>query len=164
MSLAQPLIMELESEANHTRKALERVPADRFDWKPHEKSFDMGRLASHLAELPTWINEVLGADEFVMPENYAPWVAKDLGELLEKLDSSVAAAKEALQQATDERLQAPWRLVAGGEVVFEFPRVGVIKGMVLNHTVHHRGQLTVYLRLNDLPVPAIYGPSADEQS
>ena len=163
MSLAQAMIAELEQEGAGIRKTLERIPDESFAWKPHEKSFSMIELASHLAESVGWVAELMDADEFVMPEEYKSWVAASGQELMAKLEEALQTAKTKLQEASDEKLMAPWRFVAGGEVVFEMPRVAVLRGMVLNHAIHHRGQLTVYLRLNDLPVPALYGPSADEQ-
>ncbi len=162
MSIVEPIIAELDHEAAITKKLLERVPEERFDWKPHEKSMSMAQLASHVAESASWAGAVMTMDCFELPEDYQPYVAKSAQELMEKFDTSIAEAKNVLQGQPDDRLTANWQMKMGGKVVVEMPRAAVIRGHILNHLVHHRGQLSVYLRLNDIPVPSIYGPSADE--
>ncbi|MFQ5739127.1 MAG: DinB family protein [Acidobacteriota bacterium] len=166
MSIIDSFIAEFVEEAAHTRRALERAPEERFDWAPHPKSMTMARLASHLAELPQWAGAILDADEFVLPGKggYTPFMAKNRVELLETFDRSIEQAKEKMEGQPDEKMTARWRMKSGDRVVVEAPRIGVMKQILLNHAIHHRGQLTVYLRLNDIPVPAIYGPSADEQT
>ena len=161
--MAASILSELEQEAAITRKLLERSPEDRFDWKPHEKSMTFGRLASHCAETLKWLDVVVNQDVFEMdPGSYTPFQAGSQSELLETFDANLEAAKEVMQNQSDENLLGNWQMKTGGEVTLEMPRIAVIRGFVLNHLVHHRGQLSVYLRLNDIPVPSIYGPSADE--
>jgi len=150
----------------NTRKALERVPEDKFGWKPHEKSMTMGRLSTHVAELAGWVPTTLETEslDFAPPgaPPYQPKTAGSRAELLDMFDKSVAAAHAAISAATDAQLMVPWTLLAGGKAIFSMPRAAVLRGMVINHIIHHRGQLSVYLRLNNVPVPSLYGPSADE--
>ena len=161
--IAAGIVGELEHEAAITRKLLERAPEDRFDWEPHEKSMTLGRLASHCVETLKWLNVIVNQDVFEMdPNSYTPFQAGSQSELLETFDANVESAKEVMHNQTDEKLLANWQMKTGGEVTLEMPRIAVIHGFVLNHLVHHRGQLSVYLRWNDIPVPSIYGPSADE--
>jgi uncharacterized damage-inducible protein DinB len=152
----------------NTRKTLERVPEDKFAWKPHEKSFSMVALATHLATLPSWGADVIQRDSIdVAPEGAPPpknEPAKSVGDLLERFDRNVATTRAALAAASDEDLLKMWTLLKGGKTVFSLPRVAALRSFVMNHNVHHRAQLGVYLRLNDVPVPSIYGPSADEGS
>ena len=163
MSICEPLAAELQREAATTRKMLERVPEDKFGWKPHEKSMPLGRLAGHVAELPTLVAPVLKQDELDFATgNFQPLNPSSVAELLERFDGNVAAAAELLKDQTDERMHETWRLRSGDRVFVELPRVAVIRSMVLNHIVHHRGQLSVYLRLLDVPLPSVYGPTADE--
>jgi uncharacterized damage-inducible protein DinB len=161
--MSASILAELEHEAAITRKLLERAPEDRFDWKPHEKSMTLGRLVSHCAETLKWMDVVVNQDVFEMdPATYTPFQAGSRSELLEAFDSNFESAKEVIRDQSDENLLANWQMKTGDTVTLEMPRIGVIRGFVLNHLVHHRGQLSVYLRLNDVPVPSIYGPSADE--
>ena len=166
MSISQSLLPEFEQEMANTRKTLERVPDDQFDWKPHEKSTNIGGLATHLANLPIWAAHGLNKDSIdIAPPGQPPLRAQPLttrDEVLETFDKNLADARAAIAAATDERLMQPWTLQHGGKTVFTLPRVAMLRGFVINHTIHHRAQLGVYLRLNDIPVPTIYGPSADE--
>lgn len=163
MSICGPLAAELQQEAKTTRRILERVPEASFGWKPHEKSMTLGRLAAHVAELPELILPALGQDELDFASgDFKPFVPQTTAELLEKFDRNIAAAAEALQQQPDERMGEKWRLRSGDHVLFEMPREMVVRFVGLNHVIHHRGQLSVYLRLLDVPLPSIYGPSADE--
>ena len=166
MPLSQAMLPEFDQEMRNTRRTLERVPEEKFDWKPHEKSMTMGQLASHLANLPGWAVLGLSSDSFDLRPVDAPApktpLAKTNAELLEIFDKNLTDARAAIVAASDEHLMRPWSLLAGGQTVMTLPRVGVLRGFVLNHTIHHRAQLGVYLRLNDIPVPSIYGPSADE--
>lgn len=166
MSISASLLPELEQELASTRKALERLPADKFGWKPHDKSMTMGALATHIANMYGWGTMTLNTESFdVAPaggEPYKEEPAATTEELLAKLDKNASEFKAALATATDEQLMAPWSLLGGGNVLFTMPRVACIRGMILNHIVHHRGALTVYMRINDVPVPGLYGPSADE--
>jgi len=168
MPLNQALLPEFDHEMENTRKTLERVPEDKFAWKPHEKSFSMVALATHLATLPSWGALTIQRDSIdVAPEGEPPpksEPAKSVEDLLEKFDRNVASARAALAGATDEDLLKTWTLLKGGKTIFSLPRVAALRSFVMNHNVHHRAQLGVYLRLNDVPVPSIYGPSADEGS
>lgn len=163
MTLNQGLINELQLEAASTRKMLERVPADKFDWKPHEKSMTLRRLATHVAELAGWPEFVVNADELdfdQMGEKPAPVATTQ--ELLDAHEQAVTKSVAALQAASEEELYKVWTLRKGAHVIFQLPKVAVLRGMCYNHTYHHRGQLSVYLRLLDVKVPGIYGPSADD--
>jgi len=163
MTKGEALSLELEHESKTTRKLLERVPEDAFGWKPHEKSMSLGQLASHLAENPNWVTPILEQDEMSVDPDYKPYIASSSEELLERFDTNTRQAIDSLKSQSDEDLMKLWRFVAGGEVKMEMPRISVMRAMILNHTYHHRGQLSVYLRLKDVPVPSIYGPSADEE-
>jgi len=166
MPLSEALLPEFDQELAGTRRTLERVPEEKFDWKPHEKSPTMGWLASHLANLPSWA--VLGIEresfDLAPPDGPPPRTpqAKSRAELLETFERNRDAARAAIAGASDETLLKPWSLLSGGKTILTVPRIGVLRGFVLNHTIHHRAQLGVYLRLNDIPVPSLYGPSADE--
>lgn len=165
--IAELLLAELEREAAGTRRALERVPEGRNDWKPHEKSMPLGYLAALVATIPAWAAAMITQDELDLS---APGDLRQTGfstnrELLEWFDKAVERARTAFATATDEHLlTTSWRLLVQGKVVSEEPRYVAIRDGAFNHLVHHRGQLTVYLRLNDIPVPSLYGPSADEQA
>lgn len=165
MSLSETLAGELQYEATTTRKCLERVPAESFDWKPHEKSMKMGRLATHIAEMFGWVKDTVEKPELDFSTmEYKPFEPKTTDELVAFLDKNVAEANESLKNASDDTMLANWKMRNGEQVYFDMPRIAVIRGMLIKHIVHHRGQLSVYLRLNDIPVPEIYGPSADEGS
>ncbi len=167
MSLSASLLPEFDQEMAKTRTTLERVPGEKFDWKPHERSFSFMELANHLARLPGWGAATLTTDSMDLDPEKGEFVPPPPAEspegLLAVFDESVAEFRGALEGATDEDFMQPWTLLHGGEEIFSMPRIAVIRGFVLNHLFHHRGQLTVYLRLNELPVPALYGPSADEE-
>ncbi len=164
MKMIDPYIAELEHESAVTRKYLERLPEIDYDWRPHPKSMPIGYLASHIAELPGWTDETLNQEEMVLDlENYKPWIGTNRAEILDAFDRSVTKAMEAMRHCTDEQFLGRWRLKVDGQVVLDMPRPAVLRGFVFSHLVHHRAQLGLYLRLNDVPVPATYGPSADEQ-
>jgi len=166
MAIGQSMLAEFDHEMANTRKTLERVPDDKFAWTPHEKSFPMGKLATHLANLPSWTNVAIEHDQFDMAPGGEPVKTPECQtqkEVLEAFDANVAKAREALAGVTDETIFGNWALLAGGNQLFAMPRIGVLRSFVMNHIIHHRAQLGVYLRLNDIPVPSIYGPSADEQ-
>jgi len=166
MAFSDALLPEFDHEMANTRKTLERVPDDKLDWTPHEKSMTMRALASHLANLVSWTVFTVERDSLdVAPIGEEPFRVPPVNskqEALEIFDHNVAAARTAIQHASDEHLMKPWSLLAGGKTIFTQPRIGVLRGMIMNHTIHHRAQLSVYLRLNDVPVPPLYGPSADE--
>jgi uncharacterized damage-inducible protein DinB len=166
MAINQALLGEFDHEMANARKTIERVPDAKFDWKPHAKSFSMGALAGHIAFIPGWAKMTLETPEFdvhpVGGQPAQPPPIKNRADLLAFFDKGVAEARAALSAASDQELMKPWSLLSGGKPVFTMPRIAVLRAMIMNHVVHHRGQLTVYLRMNDLPVPALYGPSADE--
>jgi uncharacterized damage-inducible protein DinB len=163
MSISESLLREFNSEAGKTRKVLERVPLEKSDWKPHEKSFSLGRLASHVAELPTWVDVTLNQDELDFSKmDYKPYVAQNTEELLKFFDDNTAKAAEVLKNTTDDVFMENWTMRDGDTVYFTAPKIGVLRDFVLNHTIHHRAQLGLYLRLNDVPVPQTFGPTADE--
>jgi uncharacterized damage-inducible protein DinB len=152
----------LQQEAATTRKMLERVPQAAFTWKPHEKSMALGQLAAHVANLfGTWLVASLSRDEFDLADS-TPSKAESVEAILEAFDRDVANAVELLKTGSDEGLFTIWRLKRGGQVLFELPRWVVVRSMVFNHIIHHRGQLSVYLRLQNVPLPPVYGPTADE--
>jgi uncharacterized damage-inducible protein DinB len=161
-SLTDRLLAEFESEAAITRRVLERVPENKGDWKPHEKSMPMGRLAGLVANMPGWIAMMLTQDEFDVAAGPPLAPIKTNAELLAAFDGNVARSKDALKKTNDAHLDTKWRMLARGHVVSESSRYENLRSGVLNHLAHHRGQLTVYLRLNDVPVPSVYGPTADE--
>src|SRR5262245_9508067 len=161
MSTIQALQQELDQEAATTRRVLERVPDDRLAWKPHQKSMSLGQLALHVATLPGAIAEISLQSPFQAPKFVQP-SASSASELLPALDESVAKAKRALGNQDDASLASMWRLMDGDRELFAVPRGALLRTLMLNHWYHHRGQLSVYLRELDVPVPSSYGPSADE--
>lgn len=166
MAIAQSLLPEFDHEMAGLRRVLERVPADRFGFRPHPKSFTLGELANHLASVPGWTSSTMETTEldFASPavQELMPRPAGSSAELLATFDSGVAAARTAIERASDADFAVVWSGKSEGKTLFALPRIAVLRSFILNHAVHHRGQLTVYLRLLDVPVPALYGPSADE--
>ena len=165
MELTKLFLAELDREAVRTRRALERVPLGRDDWKPHAKSMPLGRLAGLVASMPSWVTLIIDQEELDLtpPAGQGQYQQPATSALVAAHDQHVAKGRESLSKTTDQFLMTTsWRLRAGGKVVMEQPRHIVLRD-TLNHLAHHRGQLTVYLRLTDQPVPAIYGPSADDQ-
>lgn len=162
-NIAQAYIGELKMEAATTRKCLERIPAELYGYKPHEKSMDFGRLASHVAEMFGWATATCQLDQIDFGAgDYVPFNPTSSDELLAFFDNHVNEAVAALNATSDEDMMKPWSLKNGETTYFTMPKVQVLRGMVFNHIIHHRGQLSVYMRLNNIPVPGIYGPSADE--
>jgi uncharacterized damage-inducible protein DinB len=162
VSLIQLLEKEMEQEAQTTRKMLERVPADKFDWQPHPKSMTLRRLATHVAELPSWVSMILTTEELDFAKNpYQPVVVNSTAELLDYFETCLADGKAQLAQATEGQLGENWTLRNGEEIYSTDPKADVIR-MTYCQIVHHRAQLGVYLRLLDIPIPGSYGPSADE--
>lgn len=167
MALRDAILPEFDHEMANTRKTLERVPEGKTDFKPHEKSMALARLAGHVAEIPGWAKETVLQDSVdVRPPadtpQHEPLLMKSRKQLLEEFDKRAAAGRAAIASASDEELMKPWSLMAAGNTVFTLPKIAVLRGFVMNHLIHHRAQLGVYLRLNNVAVPSIYGPSADE--
>ena len=166
MRLSYSLLPEFDQEMASTRKSIERLPADKLAWKPHEKSMTMGQLAVHLAEIHHWALDILQKDSVdIAPpggSTYQSLPADSPQEILQTFDKNVFSARAAIAGTSDEQFLKPWSLLNGGKLVFTLPRIAVLRSFILSHTIHHRAQLGVYLRLNNIPVPAIYGPSADE--
>lgn len=163
MSLNAPLIAELQHEAVTTRKCLERLPETEFNWKPHEKSMTLGELAIHVAEMTGWVAETINKPEMNFATDYVrPPAITTTADLVAYFDQRAADAADALKSASDENLMQNWTLRSGDKILLSMPRIQALRGMVMNHIVHHRGQLSVYMRLKGISVPAIYGPSADE--
>ena len=167
MKMTDLFLAQLDAEAKRTRRTLERVPEGREDRKPHEKSMPLGRLAMLVAQMPSWLAMIVHRDDLELSpasgSNAAPRPLRTVAELLQALEEGAADARQALASTSEEHLMKPWKLLVRGNVLSEEPRHVVIRD-VFAHLAHHRGQLTVYLRLNNVPVPAIYGPSADDAS
>ena len=160
---AKALAAEIRQEGQATRRVLERVPEDRLGWRPHPRSMSLGQLAQHVAELPGAISHLAGRESFdASSADFTPRQAPSAGALLSAHDASIDAACAFLSGLSDEAAMAPWRMTRGEQEIFTLPRVGLMRMLACNHLYHHRGQLTVYLRLLDVPVPSVYGPSADE--
>jgi uncharacterized damage-inducible protein DinB len=165
MKIIDSLIREFNNEAQTTRKHFERLPSDKLDWRPHEKSFTAGGLASHIVECIGWAESIFNLDEFVFdPATYKPYQAASAVVLLKDFDDKVARGKQVLESVDEETIMQPWRLKMMDQVLFEKPRADVFRDFTLSHVIHHRGQFSVYLRLLNVPVPGSYGPSADEQA
>lgn len=160
----QELIQELQQEAGNTRKLLMLVPMDKLDYSPHPKSMKMGPLAIHISELPGWITLGINNDGLdFATHKFAPFQPKTNEELAEHLDKNVASAVAALATASAEVLQKPWTLRSGEHLIFTLPKAQVVRSFAMNHMIHHRAQLGVYLRMLDIAIPGMYGPSADEK-
>ena len=166
MPMNQALLPEFDMEYANTRKMLERVPEDKLGWKPHTKSMSMGDLATHIAEVPGWMGVTLEQDSFdIAPSGGQSYQRPKLStckDILEMLDKGTAAARATLVKVTDQQLMSPWSMLKAGQTMFTMPKIAVVRSFLMNHVIHHRAQLGVYLRLNDVPVPGMYGPSADE--
>jgi len=165
MAIKDALLPEFDHEMAVTRRVLERAPLADADWKPHEKSMSLGALAAHLADIPSWVPLIMRQDHYDMGAGEGAPQAAPAGtaELLEAWDRRIAEARTHIDGASDAEMLQPWSLKSGGQVVMTLPRAAVLRNFLMNHTVHHRGQMSVYLRLRNVPVPAIYGPSADEK-
>jgi uncharacterized damage-inducible protein DinB len=163
MKISDALLPEFDIEMANTRRTLERIPEDKMNWQPHEKSMTLARLAGHVAELPWFATTTLATDSLNLSSGeFKPLIATSRRQVLDAFDEKAAEARGAIAGASDEHWMKPWSLEFQGKTIFTMPRVAVVRSMMLNHIIHHRAQLGVYLRLNNIPVPAIYGPSADE--
>lgn len=164
MSINTSFIGELKHEASLTKKILERVPLDNKEWKPHQKSMTIGRLATHTAENMRWVAIILGTDGFDLAANIKPsHTASSQQELMEIFQTHLDTAAAALEKATDEDFNKQWTLKKGEHIMAQIPKKVALRSLAFNHIIHHRGQLSVYLRLLGTPVPGLYGPSADEK-
>jgi uncharacterized damage-inducible protein DinB len=163
MSIAQSMLAELDHEMANTRKTLERIPVEKLSWKPDPKSMSLGQLAAHIVEMTGWGTMTLQTDSLNMdPGSHKPLVLTSREQALHEFDKNSQGLRAALSSATDADMMKTWTLAMSGTPLFSMPRVAVIRSMIMNHIIHHRAQLTVYYRLNGVPVPALYGPSADE--
>jgi uncharacterized damage-inducible protein DinB len=165
MAIKDALLPEFDHEMKTTRRLLERVPEQELAWKPHEKSMSLGQLSGHLANIPSWTQAIMGAESFDLAsigDDPRPRVPVSRASLVEEFDAKTAAARRVLAEAADPEMLARWTLKKNGEEMFSMPRVAAIRSFVMNHAIHHRGQLSVYLRLQNVPLPPIYGPTADE--
>jgi len=163
MTISEMLLPEFDQEMASTRKILDCVPEAKFAWKPHAKSMALDRLASHVAELPNWGGTIITEDRLDLTPGTKPFIASTKAELMEVLDKNVAAARAAIAGASDEHLGKIWTFSFAGHTVFALPRTAALRSMVMSHLIHHRGQLSVYLRLLDVAIPGMYGPSADDR-
>ncbi len=163
MTISQMMLPEFDQEMANSRRVLEAVPEDNYSWKPHEKSMTLGRLAGHVAEMPGWAIVTINQDKLELTPGMSATTATSKEQILSVFDKSLVIAREALAGASDETLMANWSLIVGGHNVFTMPRTAVLRSMVMNHMIHHRAQLGVYLRLLDVKVPGVYGPTADDK-
>lgn len=164
MKVIDWLAKQFDYETKTTRRHLERLPADKLDWRPHEKSYTAGALASHLVECVNWTTVIFTQNEVnIDPATYKPYLAASTTELLNAFDKAVTDGKRVLEGVDDEAAMQPWSLKLAGKTLFERPRLDVFRDFTLSHLIHHRGQYSVYLRLLNVPVPSSYGPTADEQ-
>ncbi len=168
MTIGQSMLPEFDQEMQSTRKVLELIPDDKWNWKPHDKSGTLGWYAWHIASLPGWTTMTINTEELdyapiEKPSSYQPPKVENRKDALEVFDKESGEARAALAAVSDADMMKSWSLLAGGQNIFTMPRIAVLRGMVMNHLIHHRAQLTVYYRLLDVPVPGLYGPSADEK-
>jgi uncharacterized damage-inducible protein DinB len=163
MAIRDMLLPEFDQEMANTRKMLERLPDGRFDFQPHQKSFKLNRLAGHVADLPSWVGHTMNTELLELsPDQFQPFEPRNRAELLQKFDKEVSEARAAISKASDEELNKIWSMTWDGKTVMTMPRISVLRTVIMNHMIHHRAQLGVYLRLMDIAVPGMYGPSADE--
>lgn len=162
MTISELLLPEFDKEMKGTRSLLERVTDEHLAYKPHEKSMGLGRLASHIAEMTQWADHTLTMDKLELTPDTKPFNSNSSVEILDHFDKWAVTAREALAKTTDEDFQKNWQLIFGGHAVLSGPRYEIFRGVIMNHLIHHRAQLGVYLRLNNLAIPGLYGPSADD--
>ena len=165
MNLKEAILAEFDAEVAVTRKVFDRLPGESFGWKPHERSMSLGGLDAHLAQIPHWGTTILERDGYDMPPNAqgpGDRGSHSKSDVIETFDRHVTEVRRTLLGMTDAELYAPWSLTSGGDVVMSLPKIAALRRFLLNHLVHHRGQLTVYLRMHNVPLPPLYGPTADE--
>ena len=164
MAFKEALLAEFDHEIGSTRRLLERVPDGQLGWKPHDKSYSLGDLSGHIANLSMWMNRILESSELDLASiaDARPTSPASRDDVLQRLETNAKSARATLAEQTDASLLAAWTLKNGGREVFTMPRSSVLRSFVFNHLIHHRGQLTVYLRLQNVPLPSLYGPTADE--
>ncbi len=162
MPFSQSLLPEFEEEMKNTRKMLECVPDGKFDYRPHPKSMTLAELATHVAGVPGWTPMIIDLEIFDLPADTKPDLDSTRAQLLQRFDKGVAQAREKVASCSDEKWQQIWTFKFGGQTMLEMPRASVMRSVIMNHLIHHRAQLGVYLRLNDVAIPGMYGPSADE--
>ena len=167
MAIRESILPEFDHEVANTRKMLERVPEGNWGWKPHDKSMTLGGLASHLAEIPGWGATILVGDVYDMApvggRSYVRPKLESRAEILSLFDANVAKLRGRIAECTDAEFMKPWSMQKGGQTMMTMPRVAVVRNLLLNHIIHHRGQFSVYLRMQGVPLPGLYGPTADEQ-
>ena len=161
MTISEMLLPEFDQEMANTRKLLAGLPEDKLDYQPHPKSMKLGRLAAHVAEMPGWLAMLPGCDKLEIPPDWKPATATSREQLLGFFDENAARGHAALAGMSDEEFAEPWSLVFKGHTAFTMPKIAVARNVIMNHVIHHRGQLSVYLRLLDVKIPGMYGPSAD---
>jgi uncharacterized damage-inducible protein DinB len=162
MSFSQTLLPEFDNEMKNTRALLTRVPENLWDYKPHPKSMSLGRLAGHIADLPSWGKMTIETEVLDLQPGQKPWIPSSTAELISKFDGNVEQTRQAVASASDPQWEVMWTFKVSGQTVMSMPRAAVMRNVVMNHLIHHRAQLGVYLRLNNLEIPGMYGPSADE--
>jgi uncharacterized damage-inducible protein DinB len=163
MTIPELFLQEFDLEMPGTRRILERVPEARFAWKPHDKSMTLGRLASHVADIPARCSAIIATEELVRQPGSAPWTASSTADLLDHFDTAAGSARAALAGLCDDQLSVIWTIKMGDRVLASIPRVMALRRIFMDHIIHHRAQLGVFLRLLDVPIPGLYGPSADDQ-
>lgn len=163
MDIIKGLLSELEREKDNTKKMIDRLPAEHFSWKPHDKSMSLGELANHIVELHNWVDLVISKDQLDFNTDYVPLTLKSKEDLVEVLENGYLVNKFVIEAIDSQELFNNWILKSGDYVIVEMPKIAAIRFLVNNHLIHHRGQLSVYMRMLDIPVPGIYGPSADDK-
>jgi uncharacterized damage-inducible protein DinB len=164
MTISEMLLPEFDEEMKSTRKLLARLPEDKLEYQPHAKSMKLGRLAAHVAEMPGWIAALPKQDKLEIPPDWKPAMATSREQLLGFFDDNVAKGHAALAAMSDEEFAEPWSLIFNGHTAFTMPKIAVVRSVIMNHVIHHRAQLGVYFRMNDVAIPGMYGPSADDKA
>jgi uncharacterized damage-inducible protein DinB len=162
MAIAQSLLSEFDYEMGTTRKMLERFPEDKAEWRPHDTCMTLGRLTGHVAEIPGWTVPTIAQDNLVLDSNFVPKTAKSRDEVVKFFDETAASARAAIAGAQDDVFMKPWSLIVNGQAVMTLPKIAVMRSFVMNHMIHHRGQLAAFYRIAGVKIPSLYGPSKDE--